>query len=43
MKEIKITLHAKNFTERDIDFLDELLSIVFKTEDICITTNEVLE
>lgn len=41
MKEVKITLLTKEVYEQDIDLIDEILSLIFKTEDICITTDEV--
>ena len=43
MTEIKITLQTAHFHERDIDLIDDILSLIFKTEDIVITTDEVLE
>lgn len=42
MKELKICLRtSEEIQETDLDFLDDLLSTYFKTEDIVITTDEV--
>lgn len=42
MKELKICLRtSEEIQEIDLDFLDDLLSTYFKTEDIVITTDEV--
>lgn len=43
MKEVKITLLTKDFREGDVDFIDYILSVVFKTKDIIITVSEIKE
>lgn len=44
MKEVRISVRVDDeVTDEDIEFVDNVLSMFFKTEEIVITTEEVSE
>jgi hypothetical protein len=43
MKEVRISVRVNEVTDEDIEFIDNVLSMFFKTEEIVITTEEVSE
>lgn len=43
MKEIRIFVRVDEVTDEDIEFIDNVLNRLFKTEEIVITTEEVSE
>ena len=43
MKEIRISVRVDEVTDEDIEFVDNVLNGLFKTEEIVITTEEVSE
>lgn len=43
MKEVRVLVRANEVTDEDIEFVDNVLSTFFKTEEIVITTEEVSE
>ena len=44
MKEVRISVRVDDeVTDEDIEFIDNVLSMFFKTEEIVITTEEVSE
>ena len=43
MKEIRVSVRVNEVTDEDIEFIDNVLSMFFKTEEIVITTEEVSE
>lgn len=43
MKEVRVFVRVDKVTDEDIEFIDNVLSMFFKTEEIVITTEEVSE
>lgn len=43
MKEVRVLVRVNEVTDEDIEFIDNVLSMFFKTEEIVITTEEVSE
>ena len=43
MKEVRISVRVDEVTDEDIEFVDNVLNGLFKTEEIVITTEEVSE
>lgn len=43
MKEIRVSVRVNEVTDEDIEFIDNVLSMFFKTEEIVITTEDVSE
>jgi hypothetical protein len=43
MKEVRISVRVDEVTDEDIEFIDNVLNRLFKTEEIVITTEEVSE
>ena len=43
MKEVRISVRVDEVTDEDVEFIDNVLSMFFKTEEIVITTEEVSE
>ena len=41
MKEIRILVRVPNVEDADIDFIDNALSVYFRTNEIVITTDEM--
>lgn len=41
MKEIRILLRVPSIEDSDIDFIDTILSVYFKTNELVITTDNV--
>ena len=43
MKEVRISVRVDEVTDEDVEFIDNVLNRLFKTEEIVITTEEVSE
>ena len=43
MKEVRVLVRVNEVTDEDIEFIDNVLSMFFKTEEIVITTEAVSE